>query len=371
MTMTNDPAGLYARLGVDPSATEADIHAAYRRKARVLHPDVPGTGNADAFVSVKQAYDVLGNAEQRAAYDRSTHIVAAPLRAEPMVDEPMSAEEMTDEALIAWPPFSDLPIGLWIGIGGLFCLAVAMVVFEFSRPAPQQLVSTVRPFAPTVPPVVVAPASVPTAGAASHYVLPGGGDAILWRRDAAHDTFQPAGRIADFTPVLALASQASNGLVEIRLADGGSGFVDAARLAPGDRTTAHRAYCAYNSGTPPRNGEVLSRHGDGAAQLTIGNRGGEPAVVKLRDASGRAVASVFVDAGGTTVVGDLPTGVYRPEFAVGELWSRACDSFAAGMRAQRFAGYASVSGLSPLVIPPDLSVAPPPVDIPDQAFEQD
>jgi hypothetical protein len=94
-------------------------------------------------------------------------------------------------------------------------------------------------------------------------------------------------------------------------------------------------------------------------------------VVKLRDASGRAVASVFVDAGGTTVVGDLPTGVYRPEFAVGELWSRACDSFAAGMRAQRFAGYASVSGLSPLVIPPDLSVAPPPVDIPDQAFEQD
>lgn len=367
MTMTNDPAGLYARLGVDPSATAAAIHTAFRSKARVLHPDVPGTGNADAFVSVKEAYDVLSDAEQRAAYDRSARLAAsAPPPAQPVTDEPTE-----DDPMIAWPPFSDLPIALWIGVGGLFCLAAAMVVFEFSRPAPQEGMSEVRPFAPTVPPVAVAPASVPTAGSATHYVLPGGGDAILWRRDAVHDTFLPAGRVADFTPVQALGLQAGNGLVEIRLADGGSGFVDASRLVPGDRATAHRAYCAYNSGAPPRNGEVLSRQGDGVAQLTIGNRGGEPAVVKLRDESGRAVASVFVEAGGTTVVRDLPSGVYRPEFAVGELWSRTCESFTAGMRAQRFAGYASVSGLSPLVIPPDLSVAPPPVDIPDQAFEQD
>jgi len=376
MTMTSDPAGLYARLGVDPSAPAAAIHAAYRRKARVLHPDVPGTGNADAFVSVKEAYDVLSDAVERAAYDRSAHLAAAPRPAgppptEPLRAEPMTAEEMTDESMIAWPLFSNLPIALWISVGGLFCLAAAMVVFEFSRPAPQEVVSDVRPFAPTVPSVVVAPASVPTAGVATHYVLPGRGDAILWRRDAAHDTYLPAGRIADFTPVQALGLEGTNGLVEIRLADGGSGFVDAARLAPGDRVAAHRAYCAYNSGAPPFNGEVLSRHGDGSAQLSIGNRGGEPAVVKLRDASGRAVASVFVDAGGTTVVRNLPGGVYRPEFAVGELWSRACDSFAVGMRAQRFGGYASVSGLSPLIIPPDLSVAPPPVDIPDQAFEQD
>ena len=47
------------------------ITAAFRRKARVLHPDVPGTGNAEAFMSVKEAYDVLGDAGRRAAYDRS------------------------------------------------------------------------------------------------------------------------------------------------------------------------------------------------------------------------------------------------------------------------------------------------------------
>ena len=49
----------------------------------------------------------------------------------------------------------------------------------------------------------------------------------------------------------------------------------------------------------------------------------------------------------------------------------ACNGFSPGMRAQRFAGYASVSGLSPLVIPPDLSVAPAPEDIPDAAFERE
>ena len=196
MTMTNDPAGLTHDLSVDPSATEAAIHAAYRRKARVLHPDVPGTGNAGAFVSVKEAYDVLGDAEQRAAYDRSAHRAAAPPPVAATVAEPAEDE---DDRMIAWPPFSDLPIALWIGVGGLFCIAAAMAVFEFSRPAPQEVVSDVRPFAPTVAPVAVAPASVPTSGAATHYVLPGGGDAVLWRHDASHDTFLPAGRIADFT----------------------------------------------------------------------------------------------------------------------------------------------------------------------------
>ena len=55
-TMTNDPAGLYARLGVDPSASAEAIHAAFRRKARVLHPDIPQTGNAEAFDGIDDAF---------------------------------------------------------------------------------------------------------------------------------------------------------------------------------------------------------------------------------------------------------------------------------------------------------------------------
>ena len=98
----------------------------------------------------------------------------------------------------------------------------------------------------------------------------------------------------------------------------------------------------------------------------------QPAVVKLRDASGRAAATVFVAAGASAMVEDLPDAVYRPDFATGEIWSRACNSFAgrhAGAAVRRLLPRSS--GLSPLVIPPDLSVAPAPEDIPDAAFERE
>jgi hypothetical protein len=69
-------------------------------------------------------------------------------------------------------------------------------------------------------------------------------------------------------------------------------------------------------------------------------------------------------------VTNLPEASYRPEFAVGELWSRACRGFAAGMRAERFAEFTPLSSLSPLLVPPDLSDAPP-QDIPDAMFERE
>ena len=361
--MTEDPAGFYARLGVAPTAPVEAIIAAYRAKARVLHPDIPGTGNAASFMRMKEAYDVLADAERRAAYDRSARAAGLVTRAMPYVDD---AEWPT-------PRFWDLTMVLWVVLAGGLTLASVMVVVELVRSASTPPPTVARAFVPTAPttrPEAAALVAVPVGGAASHYVLPGGGTAVLWRRDAASDSFHPGGRIADFTAVQALSVLPQHGLVEIRLADGGSGFIDASRLTPGNRLMAQHAYCTFNAGSPPRNGEVLSRRGQGSARLAISNHSGQPAVVKLRDASGRAVASVFLEPGGASELG-LPNGVYRPDFAMGEIWSRACDSFTTGMRAQRFAGYGSVSGLSPLVIPPDLSLAPAPMDIPDQAFEQD
>jgi hypothetical protein len=359
--MTSDPAGLYARLGVDPSAPPAAIVTAFRHKARVLHPDVPATGNAEAFVWVKEAYDVLSDPAKRAAYDRSARLAMAPSP---------TASSIKDEPL-PWPKFSDLPLALWICFGSVFCLASGMAVYEFTRPASHAPLAEIRPLAPSVVPLTTAPANVASAGIATHYVLPGGGVAMIWRHGATPDAFAPAGRVADFTSVQVLGVLPQSGLVGVRLADGGIGFLDPDRLAPGDRTTAHRAYCAYNAGAPPYNGEVLNRRGTGAERLTIENRGGEPAVVKLRDRDGRTVVSVYVAAGSAATVSDLPTQSYRPDFALGELWSRACDGFTAGMRAQRFVGYGSLAGLSPLVVPPNLSAAPAPVDIPDAAFELD
>ena len=61
----------YEALGVEPSAGEAEIKAAYRRLARKYHPDVSKEAGAEErFKSVNEAYEVLRDKEKRAAYDQ-------------------------------------------------------------------------------------------------------------------------------------------------------------------------------------------------------------------------------------------------------------------------------------------------------------
>ena len=62
----------YLILGIDESATAAQVRSAYRRAARAHHPDLnPGdAGAADRFKRVQQAYDVLSDPARRAVYRR-------------------------------------------------------------------------------------------------------------------------------------------------------------------------------------------------------------------------------------------------------------------------------------------------------------
>lgn len=61
----------YRVLQVDPSAEQEVIEAAYRRLARKYHPDVnPDPAAAARMRELSAAYDVLRDAERRAAYDR-------------------------------------------------------------------------------------------------------------------------------------------------------------------------------------------------------------------------------------------------------------------------------------------------------------
>src|SRR5262249_9707488 len=61
---------LYAVLGVERGATAEDIHRAYRRLARELHPDVNTSADAPArFAHVSKAYSVLKDPEKRRRYD--------------------------------------------------------------------------------------------------------------------------------------------------------------------------------------------------------------------------------------------------------------------------------------------------------------
>jgi curved DNA-binding protein len=60
----------YKVLGVERSASAAEIKKAYRKLVRKYHPDVSKHKDADAKTKeINEAYDVLGDAEKRAAYD--------------------------------------------------------------------------------------------------------------------------------------------------------------------------------------------------------------------------------------------------------------------------------------------------------------
>ncbi len=58
----------YEVLGVDPAADTATIRAAYRRLVRATHPDTGG--QAHLFHAVQRAWELVGDHDDRAAYDR-------------------------------------------------------------------------------------------------------------------------------------------------------------------------------------------------------------------------------------------------------------------------------------------------------------
>lgn len=62
----------YQILGVAKNADESEIKRAYRRLARQYHPDKnPGNKTAeDKFKDINEAYEVLGDAQNRAKYDQ-------------------------------------------------------------------------------------------------------------------------------------------------------------------------------------------------------------------------------------------------------------------------------------------------------------
>src|SRR4029434_2032467 len=61
----------YGILGVKRDASADEIKRAYRKLARKYHPDVSKEKDAEArFKEVGEAYEVLGDAEKRAAYDQ-------------------------------------------------------------------------------------------------------------------------------------------------------------------------------------------------------------------------------------------------------------------------------------------------------------
>ncbi|MFM8593749.1 MAG: molecular chaperone DnaJ [Chloroflexota bacterium] len=64
----------YEVLGVSRGASAEEIRRAYRQMARKYHPDVNSDADAeDRFKEVNEAYEVLGDEQRRASYDRFGH----------------------------------------------------------------------------------------------------------------------------------------------------------------------------------------------------------------------------------------------------------------------------------------------------------
>ena len=374
--MPLDPAGLYARLGVEPWSRPAAITAAWRGKARLLHPDVPGTGNADAFMELKQAYDVLIHPERRAAYDRSARLEPPPPQQEPGEIGAVPYPEMTVPRT-RHPRMRDLPTAVWGGLAAVLMLGIVEVGLHLTSTPPQVAreriparAPDVRPLSPDEPalsPYGLAP--VRLAGTPNFYIAPAASPAMLWRVDEARHTLVPWGQLPTFSAVQALRLLKPTGMVEVKVTDSANGYVEAGRLTPGDAAASVRAWCTYNAGPAPANGEVLSHTATGRARLPIENRSGQLAVVKIRSGAGVLLASVFLGPGGAAIVEGLPEEPVRLDFATGEVWSRACHGFAAGMRAERLQELVSLGKAARLAIPPDSTVAA--MELSDQAFEQE
>jgi molecular chaperone DnaJ len=67
----------YEVLGIPRGASAEDIKKAFRKLAFEYHPDRnPNDGAADKFKEVNEAYEVLSDADKRAAYDRFGHASA-------------------------------------------------------------------------------------------------------------------------------------------------------------------------------------------------------------------------------------------------------------------------------------------------------
>ena len=66
-------ANAYEVLGVENTATEAEIRAAYKRRVRDAHPDRHGGSEAahERFLEVQAAYEVLSDPQRKEAHDQN------------------------------------------------------------------------------------------------------------------------------------------------------------------------------------------------------------------------------------------------------------------------------------------------------------
>jgi curved DNA-binding protein CbpA len=127
---------LYKALGVNETATTAEIKAAYRQLAKEYHPDeIPeefrnrplGKLAEEAFRNIDQAYKTLSDPQRRCLYDEQLRIArkpklpsAPPFRSPERPSASQSRSSMKNKRK-NWARLA-------VGIAGLFCLLAGLIL---------------------------------------------------------------------------------------------------------------------------------------------------------------------------------------------------------------------------------------------------
>lgn len=341
--MNRDVNGLYAILGLDPCASQEAIGAAFRRKAKELHPDVAGTGNAHAFISLRRAYDTLSDPIARTAYAR--------------VSQQASKQPAQHGHATAGPPNANRNAKAWfLAFAIILVLSVSSATWlersranadlranrlpnvQASPPSKQvdDLSAQTKRTQPDIGGLSIVSAASPKLQ--MYYALAAGSPISVWHKTPQGGYLQN-GFIEPFTNVELLRSFPADHLAEVRFADGSSGYMDPRSIGPGDAMAAKEAYCLYKPGRPLNNQKILSRTGSGPYKITIENQGSQPAIVVMRSALGRSAITLLINAYNVAYVDQFSSGLYRPEFRFGDNWSQKCGDIFGHRHTQRFPSF--------------------------------
>jgi len=129
----SDPQGYYRALGVGPLADASEIKAAFRYKAKLLHPDRNPTEEARLeFLDVTRAYQVLSDPKQRVSYERQARLPAPAGMIDPADPNPQPLTCSRCAQVTAQPRyiiFHHVRSFLWSSrretVRGIFCRACA------------------------------------------------------------------------------------------------------------------------------------------------------------------------------------------------------------------------------------------------------
>ena len=105
------------------------------------------------------------------------------------------------------------------------------------------------------------------------------------------------------------------------------------------RDGARFSYCEEHAGARAQHNDVVREDIDldGRGWIVVDNGTTDDAYIKMIGESDDVVLSVYVAAGQTALVENLPIGSYEIAFATGSHFSRGCDSFSRRESARKFA----------------------------------